>query len=231
MAVGVRSSCLPRATVLITLRRDGTASRRYLHLNPVRAKLVRSPEEWRWSSYAGYRRRSAVLDWVSYERVLGEFGADPAAARRSYVQFVWAGIDDPPIRPWKDAFGGLIVGSEVFASRVRRMLEGRPAAADVPQLRALRPRPDLKRIAAVVAEHFGGCGADWTAGRRSDDAGRAVAAYLARRRYGYRATEVAATLGYRVHSSVTMAVARVEAELARLRGTLKEIENQLAVDN
>ena len=47
----------------------------------------------------------------------------------------------------------------------------------------------------------------------------------------YRATEVAATLGYRVHSSVTMAVARVEAELARLRGTLKEIENQLAVDN
>ena len=221
----------PRATVLITLRRDGTASRRYLHLNPVRAKLVRSPEEWRWSSYAGYRRRSAVLDWVSYERVLGEFGADPAAARRSYVQFVRAGIDDPPVRPWKNAFGGLIVGSEVFASRVRRMLEGRPAAADVPQLRVLRPRPDLKRIAAVVAEHFGECGADWTAGRRSDDAGRAVAAYLARRRYGYRATEVAATLGYRVHSSVTMAVARVEAELARLRGTLKEIENQLAVDN
>ena len=98
---------------------------------------------------------------------------------RSYVQFVRAGIDDPPVRPWKDAFGGLIVGSEVFASRVRRMLEGRLAAADVPQLRALRPRPDLKRIAAVVAEHFGGCGADWTAGRRSDDAGRAVAAYLA----------------------------------------------------
>ena len=151
--------------------------------------------------------------------------------RRSYVQFVRAGIDDPPVRPWKNAFGGLIVGSEVFASRVRRMLEGRPAAADVPQLRVLRPRPDLKRIAAVVAEHFGECGADWTAGRRSDDAGRAVAAYLAHRRYGYRATEVAATLGYRVHCSVTMAVASVEAELARLRGTLKEIENQLAVDN
>ena len=37
--------------------------------------------------------------------------------------------------------------------------------------------------------------------------------YPARLCDGYRATEVAATLGYRVHSSVTMTVARVEAEL------------------
>ncbi len=204
---------------------------RYLHFNPVRATLVRSPEGWRWSSYAGYRGRKAALDWISYDRVLGEFGADPVAARRNYVRFVWAGIAEPPVRPWKNAFGGLIVGSEVFAARVRRMLDGRAPAADVPQLRVLRPRPDLKRIVAVVAEHFEACESDWTVGTRSDDAGRALAAYLARRRYGYRATEVAATLGYRGHSGVTMAVARVEADVAHFRGPLKALDAQRAIDN
>src|SRR5438045_495948 len=28
---------------------------RYVHLNPVRAGLVRQPEQWPWSSYPGYR--------------------------------------------------------------------------------------------------------------------------------------------------------------------------------
>ena len=28
---------------------------RYVHLNPVRAGLVRRPEQWEWSSYPGYR--------------------------------------------------------------------------------------------------------------------------------------------------------------------------------
>ena len=29
---------------------------RYIHLNPVRARLVGRPADWPWSSYAGYRR-------------------------------------------------------------------------------------------------------------------------------------------------------------------------------
>jgi len=35
---------------------------RYVHLNPVRAGLVRRPEQWEWSSYPGYRdaRRARV---------------------------------------------------------------------------------------------------------------------------------------------------------------------------
>jgi REP element-mobilizing transposase RayT len=38
-------------------------SSRYIHLNPVRARLVRRPEQWEWSSYPGYRdpRRAPAL--------------------------------------------------------------------------------------------------------------------------------------------------------------------------
>jgi putative transposase len=117
---------------------------RYIHLNPVRAKMVQRPEEWPWSSYAGYQRARAERDWVSYERVLAEFGGEAREARRQYARFVRAGLDDPPRSPWATALGGLIVGSERFAMRIRRLLEGRRLDADVPQLGRVRPRPTLE---------------------------------------------------------------------------------------
>jgi chromosomal replication initiation ATPase DnaA len=91
--------------------------------------------------------------------------------------------------------------------------------------------PDTKssgaqQIIAAVGERFGRDGG-WSAGRRSDDAGRAVAAYLARRRFGYSATAVAAALGYRAPSSVSHAVARVESAGSRLQATADELAESL----
>ena len=40
---------------------------RYIHLNPVRAKLVERPEQWKWSSYGGYRSRKGGVG-VGYVR-------------------------------------------------------------------------------------------------------------------------------------------------------------------
>ena len=141
-------------------------------------------ERWRWSSYAGYRSSKAALDWVAYERVLGEFGGTGAEARRRYCRFVEAGVSEPPRSPWKNALGGLLVGSESFAMRVRRLLADRQADQDVPQLERLRARPALDRIVSAVAEHYGCAADEWSSGRRSDGIARAVAAYLARRRFG-----------------------------------------------
>ena len=67
----------------------------------------------------------------------------------------------------------------------------------------------------------------WSRGRRSDDASRAVAAYLARRRFGYPAGTVAEALGYRNASSIPRAVARVESGKQRLQRTVAELERSL----
>ena len=144
-----------------------------------------------------------------------------------YCRFVRVGLANPPPCPWRAAFGGLIVGSEKFVQRIRRLLDGRAPDRDLPQLGQLRCRPPLDRIVTVVAKWFGREGASWSTGSRSDDIGRAVAASLARRRFGYSAKAVAATLGYRAHSSVAMAIARVEAAGSNLKKTLAQIEQKL----
>jgi putative transposase len=200
---------------------------RYIHLNPVRAKLVQRPEQWRWSSYRGYQRARAELGWLTYGRVLGEFGGE---ARRQYERFVRAGIAEPPQCPWGKALGGLIVGSERFALRIRGLLDGRPSDPEVPQLRRLRSRPTLEQIVQAVTARFRLAAEGWAGGSRSDDASRAVAAYLGRRQYGYGAGEVARALGYRGHSSVNAAIARVASGNPQLQQVLNALVKRLAND-
>ena len=83
----------------------------------------------------------------------------------------------------------------------------------------MRPRPELERIVEEVADHFGRDPDAWGRGRRVDDASRAVAAYLARRCFGYSASRVAAVLGYRSHSAVANAVVRIESAGPAVRRT------------
>ena len=109
------------------------------------------------------------------------------------------------------------------------MIDGRPADKALPQLANLRARPSLEAICAAVARYFGRAADSWAAGTRSDDASLAVAACLARRRFGYRVCEVAAALGYRSHGSVRNALARVD-EAASLSAPVEMLCRELAND-
>lgn len=71
---------------------------RYVVLNPVRAGLVRSPEEWPWSSYAataGFERPPAFLKPT---HVLNTFGGG-IDARARFVRFVRDGLTVTTLSP------------------------------------------------------------------------------------------------------------------------------------
>ena len=138
-----------------------------------------------------------------------------------------AGVEDPPLQPFAEAVGGLLLGSEEFVARVRALLDDQKEDAGLPELRQLRPRPPVARIVEEVAEYYGNDAADWRPGRRVDNAGRAMAAYLARRRFGYSAREVASALGYRGHGGVASAVSRIESADAEIQRTAEELVRNL----
>ncbi len=203
---------------------------RYLHLNPVRARIVAAPELWPWSSYAGYRMAQKTLPWVTYRSVLGEFARSEAEARRAYVRFVGVALEGKTQSPFASAAGGLLVGSAAFVERIKTLLGERPMDSALPQLEQLRPRVPIEQIIAAVALHFEIEAAQWKPGTRSDDASRAVAAYLARRHFGYSAADVATALGYRSHGGVRNALLRIESGNANLLRTVKKLYRKLTSD-
>ncbi len=66
-------------------------SYKYIHLNPIRAKIVKSLDEYPWSSYAAYTKKipDSIVD---SDRILRMFSENKAEARRLFVDFMNDGI-------------------------------------------------------------------------------------------------------------------------------------------
>jgi len=109
-------------------------------------------------------------------KVLGEFDRDLSGARLAYDRFVHAGIDPPPPSPFRQAIDGLLVGSEKFTSRIKRLVDATPDDREVPDLRRFKSRPTISQIIEAVADHFGYHQVPWAVGCRSDGAARAAGA-------------------------------------------------------
>ena len=72
---------------------------RYVHLNPVRAKLTSDPFQYRWSSFRFYLDSQYAPDWLDWRTVLAEFAGTESAARIAYKRFVESGMSNPPDSP------------------------------------------------------------------------------------------------------------------------------------
>ena len=71
---------------------------RYIHLNPVRARLCTHPSAWAWSSFRAIAGIDPAPGFLSAEGALGLFGRDEQSARAAFVRFVEDGMTvvDPP---------------------------------------------------------------------------------------------------------------------------------------
>jgi len=117
---------------------------RYVVLNPVRAKMVDKPHEWKWSSFkatAFARRPDSCLtvDWI-----LSHFSEDRRTARREYVKFVMAGTGKESI--WKDLKGQVLLGGEGFIERFLPILSKKEGFKEIPRKQRFLKRPELGKI-------------------------------------------------------------------------------------
>ncbi len=117
---------------------------RYVVLNPVRAKVVENPSNWKWSSYnatAGFCKRPAYLtvDWV-----LSRFGKEEKTAQKRYREFINAGINKTDI--WKDVKGKMVLGRADFVNKFKEFLKGKRNLKDIPKIQRFVDRPDLSEL-------------------------------------------------------------------------------------
>jgi putative transposase len=107
---------------------------RYVVLNPVRARLVRSAGDYPWSSYRAMTGEDAAPEWLETSTILAAFGPTEAEATDGYRAFVAAGKGQPS--PWEYAKQQVFLGSDAFVESMQRK---------VPRDRDLREVPQAKR--------------------------------------------------------------------------------------
>jgi REP element-mobilizing transposase RayT len=91
---------------------------RYVVLNPLRANMVESLEDWRWSSYLFSMGQEAPPPWLDTEWLIGQFGSRRGEALKSYRQFVMEGNGLPS--PLGKTRHQLLLGDDAFAESHRQ---------------------------------------------------------------------------------------------------------------
>ena len=127
---------------LVDRDRYGLALVRYIHLNPVRARMVKQPSAYAYSSHRAYLGKE-TLPWLTTDWVLGQFAPRVNLARSRYVRFIDAGKAEGHNETF---YGGhadaRVIGEEDF---VKTILKSRPVH---------RRAPSMAKILAHVCRNY-----------------------------------------------------------------------------
>jgi REP element-mobilizing transposase RayT len=100
---------------------------RYIHLNPVRAKLVADPADYTGSGHRAYLGK-AHKEWLTTDWVLAQFASSTSAARRRYEAFVHAGLHEGHREEFhRERLEGAILGQDRFVEKIVSRQATRPS--------------------------------------------------------------------------------------------------------
>lgn len=119
---------------------------RYVVLNPVRAGIVSSAQEWPWSSYAATVNQSPRPEWLHTQWILKQLHADKSQAIRSYRDFVQSGTGLPAI--WESLKQQIYLGDENFIRKMQNKidLDGMPQIKEIPRAQHRPPAKPLSHF-------------------------------------------------------------------------------------
>ena len=120
---------------------------RYLHLNPVRGKMVQDPAKYPWTSYNSYLGKGQEKDWLEVRDVLAHFSSRDSTARNEYRNFVLDGIKDGHRAEYYEAAEGRILGDTEFVEHVKAKSE----QEDQPKLK-IKPQMFLERACRALGK-------------------------------------------------------------------------------
>ena len=124
---------------------------RYTVLNPVRAKMVERPEDYRWSSYRAMVGLEAAPEWLTTSWLLQHFGVTLDQQRAEYRKFVDAGVGLKR-SPWDDLRHQIYLGTEAWVEKMRALVEAEERSEEHPKTQRFIARPTVEKVIATVAE-------------------------------------------------------------------------------
>lgn len=158
---------------------------KYIHLNPVRARLVNKPDEYFWSSHHAYLHKKQSADPVDTDFVLNLFDAKKTVALKRYRDF----MDDSICADRKEIYGTVdqrFLGDEQFIESIVDR-----ARSDIKNKR--KPRKHSLRAIAGVIENIENVSPEQMRSKsKSRDISRARTIFCrVAREFSYKVAEIA----------------------------------------
>ena len=199
---------------------------RYVHLNPLRAKIINKPQDYKWSSYGGYIRKKEVNNLNNYNWLLSIFGNEEKKSRRQYKEFVEEGIAKKLENPIKRAVGNMILGSKEFIDSILVKIDRDEIGQEIANRNEILKTINPQEVIKEVSNKYKIKPIEITnTGTRNNEA-RNVAIYITRNVCELSNKETAKIFGGVKESAVSKIVKRLENNI-KTNKALKRITEQL----
>ena len=197
---------------------------RYIHLNPVRANMVSTPEEYPYSSYTSFISRKKD-DLVHTDLILGMFSQKRGEGVNRYKEFVKRAIGRNDEDPLKEIYGGSILGGKLFVKEALGRLKDRITQNDeVSQRRELDAAFGVECILETIGGHFKVSPEDVLEDKKEK---RDIAIYLIKKWTSMTNRQIGDMFGGLSYSAVSKANERFSAKAKKSR-TLKRTVNKIS---
>lgn len=139
---------------------------KYVHLNPLKAGMVKKLEDYKWSSYPFFVSKQKAYPFLQTSWLLGQFAKSAVKAKKAFKQFTLQDQEED-WSPEKEAYKGIILGDTDFVESIKESYLSEKSDPEIPKLKhfhksrtveeilyfikALSLTPSLERKALVYA--------------------------------------------------------------------------------
>jgi hypothetical protein len=186
----------------------------YIHLNAVRAGLVKEPDEYRWSSYRLYVR-GGDEGFVDVDFLLVQLSNNKSIARKVYADFVRGRISEGHREDFYELKDQCFLGTEEFVEDIKRSIGKEPSVFSAIALREIVSA--VSSVLTIPRELL------YSRSRNRQGAwGRSVTGYVARRLSNYQIKTIAEHFG-RDPAGISRGINRLEQMLRQDEAIAKKI--------
>ncbi len=197
---------------------------RYIHLNPVRAQIVNSPDQYLWSSHQRYLVSPTEPDWLYKDLVLSMLTTNKKRQLQAYGKFMAQDESQELLDLFEKKKWPIFLGGKDFVSWVKDTFFQKKKDRQIPE--SFQLAPDRDRIIEEVCRKYGVKEQDlFTVRRGIRNEPRDVAIYLCRILRNDTLKELGKAFGITGYSPGGSVVSRVRKELIQDEKLEQYIEN------
>jgi len=196
---------------------------RYIHRNPLDAKMVTDLESYLWSSYPIYVGVQKPPKWLYSYEIYAQLGVK-RRRKEKYQTFVEMGVDEEITTFYSKGNQASYLGSDEFrawAYQQRQTDDNEVSKSSLQQF-----RPNIDEVMKSVAKDFGVELLSLTEsqrGRREDNVPRWVVMYLGQELCGLSLRQIADRLGLKRTGSIPNMIGKLKARMASDSKLLRQI--------
>ncbi len=187
---------------------------RYIHLNPLEARIAKKIESYRWSSYKNYIALEACPIWLQTNKILSIMSHQKST--ETYWQFVMDGIDEETRIFYSKKNLPIYFGTKEKKQELLKNLKPKQIQAAITDYRLLEALPSLTEVLVYCSKYFNRSVDELTLVQRGkNNMVRHLAIYACRKWTQATLAEIGQMFGGISINGVSNAIARTNDKIAR----------------